>query len=106
MTLTDSPLRQALLRQGDAGGYQTDPSGWVQARLGEYLWSKQRVICESVARHRRTAVQSCHAVGKSFSASRLTAWWLDTHAPEKTVGRPRAGTYSQGRTGRGRAIGQ
>ena len=106
MTLTDSPLRQALLRQGDAGGYQTDPSGWVQARLGEYLWSKQRVICESVARHRRTAVQSCHAVGKSFSASRLTAWWLDTHAPGEAFVVTTAPTFSQVRTVLWREIGK
>lgn len=61
--------------------YLADPSGWVRDRLGEHLWSKQVAIVESVRDVRRTAVQSCHGVGKSFVASRLTAWWLDAHPP-------------------------
>ncbi len=50
-------------------------------RLGEALWSKQIEIMRSVADNRRTAVQSCHGVGKSFSAARLITWWIDTHPP-------------------------
>jgi len=59
--------------------YRNDPAAWARDKLGEHLWSKQIDIAESVRDHRRTAVQSCHGVGKSWSASRLTAWWLDTH---------------------------
>jgi hypothetical protein len=59
--------------------YRDHPADWVADRLGEHLWSKQIEVAESVRDSRRTAVQSCHGVGKSFVASRLTAWWLDVH---------------------------
>lgn len=58
-----------------------NPVGWVDYRLHEQMWSKERDICASVLTHRKTAVKSCHNVGKSYTASRLTTWWLDTHAP-------------------------
>lgn len=61
--------------------YLADPRAWVRERLGEHLWSKQVEIAESVRDHRQTAVASCHGVGKSFSASRLAAWWIDCHPP-------------------------
>ncbi len=61
--------------------YTADPVGWVQARLGEHLWSKQREIAEAVASERRVAVHSAHETGKSFVAARLVAWWLDVHPP-------------------------
>lgn len=51
----------------------------MRDRLGEHLWSKQREIAESVRDNRRTAVKSCHDSGKSFVASRLASWWIDTH---------------------------
>lgn len=61
--------------------YLAHPDAWVRDRLGEHLWSKQVAIAESVRDVRRTAVKSCHGVGKSFGAARLTTWWLDTHPP-------------------------
>lgn len=65
----------------EASRWATDPAGWVRARLGEHLWSKQVEIAKSVLAHRSTAVKSCHDVGKSFIAARVAAWWLDTHRP-------------------------
>ena len=65
----------------EAERYRADPQAWAREKLGEHLWSKQVAIAQSVRDHRRTAVQSCHGVGKSFVASRLTAWWLDIHPP-------------------------
>jgi len=59
--------------------YETDPVGWTESRLGEFLWSKQVVIMEAVVGHRHVAVHSAHDTGKSFDASRLVAWWLDSH---------------------------
>jgi hypothetical protein len=53
---------------------------WVEQRLGERLWSKQREIAASVRAHRYTAVQSCHESGKSHLASRLALHWLNAHA--------------------------
>lgn len=61
--------------------YATDPVGWVTDKTGEFLWSKQREIAASVVANKRTAVKSCHDAGKSFIASRLIAWWIDSHPP-------------------------
>jgi hypothetical protein len=60
-----------------------DPVGWVRDRLGEFMCSKQREVCQSVVDHRDTAVKSCHDSGKSFIASRLAAWWLDVYPPAR-----------------------
>ena len=43
------------------------------------MWSKQREIAESVVVNRYTAIKSAHDTGKSFTMSRLAAWWLDVH---------------------------
>jgi hypothetical protein len=58
--------------------YVRDPVVWVSDRLGEFLWSKQREILQAVVDHRYLAVKSAHDTGKSHSASRAVAWWLDT----------------------------
>ncbi|MFG2046150.1 hypothetical protein ACGFIW_01800 [Micromonospora sp. NPDC048935] len=75
--------------------YLNDPVGWCQNRLGEFLWSKQREIAESVRDNRRTAVKSCHNAGKSWIASRVAAWWLDTHPPGEAFVVSTAPTYKQ-----------
>jgi hypothetical protein len=59
--------------------YLNDPARWVNDKLGEYLWSKQVEIMESVRDNRRTAVRSCHGPGKSYTASRVACWWNDVH---------------------------
>lgn len=61
--------------------YTQRPVEWVADNSGEYLWAKQREIAESVRDYRYTAVHSAHETGKSFNASRLAAWWIDSHAP-------------------------
>ncbi|MFE5140317.1 hypothetical protein ACFRDV_22015 [Streptomyces fagopyri] len=68
-------------REQQAVQYVTEPGLWARDKLGEHLWSKQVAIAESVRDHRLTAVHSCHGSGKSFNASRLVCWWLDTHPP-------------------------
>lgn len=75
--------------------YLTDPVGWVRDRLGEHLWSKQRQIAESVRDNRRTAVKSCHDSGKSFIASRLASWWVDSHPAGEAFVVSTAPTYAQ-----------
>lgn len=57
------------------------PATWANAALGEHLWSMQREIANSIVDERYTAVQSCHDAGKSFSASRIAAWWIASHPP-------------------------
>jgi hypothetical protein len=59
--------------------YKMKPVEWIKEKLGEHVWSKQAQICESVRDNRFTAVKSCHQIGKSFIASRIAAWWYDTH---------------------------
>ena len=61
--------------------YLHDPDGWTRTRLGEHTTDDQITIMRSVVDHRYVAVPSCHDVGKSFSAARITAWWLDVHPP-------------------------
>lgn len=58
--------RMASQRQSK---YMEDPGLWVQERLGQVAWSKQREILNSVRDHRRTAVRSCHGIGKALSLS-------------------------------------
>lgn len=74
-------LRNSSRPERPLSPYLTEPVAWITDRLGEFVWSKQREIAESVAANRRTAVPSAHEMGKSFMASRLVAWWLDVHPP-------------------------
>lgn len=74
----------ALLTEAlEAELHRLDPAAWVSDRLGEFLWSKQREIADSVQANRYTAVQACHSAGKSFLAARLAAWWIDTHPAQE-----------------------
>lgn len=80
-TLLADQLDRDEEQQSRVTDYAADPALWAREKLGEHLWSKQVEIAASVRDHRLTAVQSCHGVGKSWTASRLTAWWLDIHPP-------------------------
>lgn len=81
LALAAERLEAAADQQRTAADYARDPALWAREKLGGHLWSKQIEIAESVRDHRLTAVQSCHGIGKSFTAAQLTAWWLDTHPP-------------------------
>lgn len=70
--------KQASERQNK---YMTDPGLWVQERLGQMAWSKQKEILHSIRDYRRTAVRSCHGIGKSHTAALAISWWLDSHPP-------------------------
>lgn len=61
--------------------WKRNPKLWAQERAGIDLWSKQVEILESVRDNQKTAIASCHEIGKSFSAAVTVAWWLDTHLP-------------------------
>jgi predicted Zn-ribbon and HTH transcriptional regulator len=61
--------------------WASDPNAWAAEKLGDTLWSGQRRILDAVVSHRKTAVATCHEVGKSYAAALVTAWWLDTHKP-------------------------
>lgn len=59
--------------------YKGRPVAWVREKMEEHVTWDQARIMESVAENRYTAVQSCHDVGKSYTASRIVSWWLDIH---------------------------
>lgn len=61
--------------------YLEDPVRWSRERLGDTLWTGQQTIMRTIATNRRTAVKSCHEVGKSYIAASVVGWWLDVHAP-------------------------
>jgi len=55
---------------------QTKPVWWVKNVLGVIPWSKQQEILNSVRDNPRTAVRSCHGIGKSFTAGQVILWFL------------------------------
>ncbi|OFW55862.1 MAG: hypothetical protein A2Y75_05455 [Candidatus Solincola sediminis] len=61
--------------------WRHDPVAWARERAGLELWSKQEDIIKSVHDNPKTAVHSCHEIGKSFIAAVTVAWWIDTHPP-------------------------
>lgn len=63
-----------------------DPLAWTNLRLpNRYLWSKQREIMESVRDNPRTAVRSCHGVGKSFIAATIASWWASAFPEDEAL---------------------
>lgn len=73
----EKQLLLETLQKAKAARLPRDAVGWAAAR-GIHLWSAQRAVAASVETHRRTAVRAGHAVGKSFEAAVLAAWWIDT----------------------------
>lgn len=62
-----------------------DPVGWASHRIGAHLWSKQAEVARSVVENKRTAVPSAHAQGKSWLASMLACWWVETRPPGEAI---------------------
>jgi hypothetical protein len=75
--------------------YLNDPVRWVQDKLGEFLWSKQREVAQSVATNKKTAVKSCHNMGKTRVASRVAAWFIDTYGEDDGIVISTAPSYPQ-----------
>lgn len=63
------------------GLFADDPVGFIEMVLRTRLWSKQRLVAESVEANKRTAVPSAHAIGKTHLAGRIVAWWVAVHPP-------------------------
>lgn len=75
----------SLLQSTARDYYLANPVEWAQDRLGEFYWSKQKEIFNTVRDNRRTVVYSCHRIGKSMSAARIAFWWLDCHKPGEAL---------------------
>ena len=56
-----------------------DPEYFTQKILGKSLWPVQAEILKSVRDNMRTAVRSCHGIGKTFTAAMCILWFLYTH---------------------------
>lgn len=65
--------------------YEDDFQLWAKERLGIHVWSKQAEIAHALINHRKVAVKSCHASGKSFLASLIISWWVDTRGHKGAV---------------------
>lgn len=79
------PFRRAAAVLGGDRSTRESPADWLTRRTGERTYARQREVMESVWRNRRTAVPSSFDTGKSFSASRLACWWIDTHPPGDAI---------------------
>jgi hypothetical protein len=75
--------------------FADDPAGWIDSRLSEHTTEKQREILASVVKNKHTVVHSSNSIGKSFTASRLSAWWIETHPPGEAFVVTTAPTWSQ-----------
>ncbi len=78
-TEEDLLLRVAEALDPTPDPYAAYPTEWISDQLGEFVWSGQRAILESVRDNRYTAVRSAHSIGKSHIAARAIAWWVATH---------------------------
>lgn len=65
--------------------YKTDIAMWAKDKLGITVWSKQRQIAAALIEYKRVAVKSCHGSGKSYFASVVVAWWVDTRYGTEAV---------------------
>lgn len=74
-------LLRDIYAERDRRRYLRDPNSWPVERLGEHPWSIQDIIFQSVVENRYTAVPSCFGSGKSWTAARLAAYWIDVHPP-------------------------
>lgn len=75
--------------------YFNDPVAWARDRLGAHLWSKQRDAAMGLVSNKRVAIRSAHATGKSFLASVLACWWVDTRPPGEAMVVTTAPSYEQ-----------
>lgn len=62
-----------------------DPVYFVEEVIGAETWSKQRDILRSVAEHERTAVRSCHGIGKTWTAACAALWFLKAHKDSRVI---------------------
>lgn len=58
-----------------------DPDFFLRTVMGVDPWPRQLEILEAVRDHKRTTVQSCHAIGKDWTAAHTVMWFLYSHVP-------------------------
>jgi len=60
---------------------QRHPATFGEKAFGDEYWSVQRAILDSLVANEKTAVASCHSIGKTFIASRAVLWFMHLFAP-------------------------
>lgn len=80
MSFNEAMLEAKRLLEMEAKNelYKNDIRLWCKDKLGYTMWNKQVEIAEMLIKHRRVVVKSGHGVGKSFTASVIMAWFIDT----------------------------
>jgi hypothetical protein len=71
-------LKFADLLDPPESPYVPDPVDWVTASLGEFWWSGQHRMAQSVVENRYSAFKASHDVSESPG---LPLWWIDVHPP-------------------------
>lgn len=87
--------RTTQLSYAKQKAYKHDIALWAKDKLGLVLWSKQVEIANALVHHKKVAVKSCHGSGKSYLASIIIAWWVDTRYGTESVVVSTAPTYEQ-----------
>lgn len=64
-------VAQDIRGQWQEAQYAKDPILWARDKSGDFFWSKQREVMESLVMNKRTLVASCHGSGK---AQRSDEW--------------------------------
>ena len=57
----------------------SDPVFFVNNVLGKELWTVQANILRSIESRTRTAVRSCHGIGKTYTAAMAILWFVYAH---------------------------
>ena len=70
-----------------------NPEFFTRKILNKTLWSTQYEILTAVRDNPRTAVRSCHGIGKTFTAAMCILWFLYSH--EKAIVLSTAPTWRQ-----------
>lgn len=98
LRLSRAVIEQARKSASDAERnelYKHDIALWAKDKLGFTLWRKQIEIAEALVKYRRVAVKSGHGVGKSFVASVIMAWFIDTRKDLDAIAVSTAPTQNQ-----------
>jgi len=61
-------------------GVFNDPVLFATAVLGVVLWERQLEILHSIQNYRRTAIKSCHGVGKTYALAIAALWWVTRYS--------------------------
>ena len=64
-------VARGIQTQWQEAQYAKDPILWARDKSGDFFWSKQREVMESLVMNKRTLVASCHGSGK---AQRSDEW--------------------------------